>query len=116
MALHPQCKAFLDMLAAAGGPPLVDRETFRAAVSQVKERTGQKGRALLHPIRLAVTGEPEGLELDLAVPAIERGALLGRHEGPPLREPVEADLQVRLGVRAIPGAAERAQAFLQALG
>jgi hypothetical protein len=22
MALHPQCKAFLDMIAAGGGPPL----------------------------------------------------------------------------------------------
>ena len=55
--------------------------------------------ALLHPIRLVLTGEPDGLELDLAVPAIERGASLGR-----------------LGVRAIPGVAERAHAFLQALG
>ena len=44
---------------------MLDRETFRAAVSRVKERTGQKGKALFHPIRLALTGEPEGLELDL---------------------------------------------------
>ena len=36
----------------------------------------QKGKALFHPIRLVLTGEPEGLELDAAVPAIERGALL----------------------------------------
>ncbi len=42
--------------------------------ARVRERTGQKGKALFHPIRLALTGEPEGLELDLAVPAIERGA------------------------------------------
>ena len=38
--------------------------------------TGQKGKALFHPIRLVLTGEPEGLELDVAVPAIEHGALL----------------------------------------
>ena len=57
-------------------PPLVDRETFREAASRVKERTGQKGKALFHPIRLALTGAAEGLELDIAVPAIERGALL----------------------------------------
>ena len=76
--------AFADV--AAAGPPLADRETFRAAVAQVKERTGQKGKALLHPIRLALTGEPDGLELDLAVPAIERGAALGRPEGRPLRQ------------------------------
>ena len=29
---------------------------------RVRERTGQKGKALFHPIRLALTGEPEGLE------------------------------------------------------
>ena len=61
-------------LAAAG--PLLDRESFRAAAARVRERTGRKGRALLHPIRVALTGEPEGLELDLAVPAIDRGAAL----------------------------------------
>ena len=36
----------------------------------------QKGKALFHPIRLALTGAPEGVELDLAVPAIEQGAVL----------------------------------------
>ena len=55
---------------------MIDREAFRAVVSRVRERTGQKGRSLLHPIRLALTGESEGLELDLAVPAMERGARL----------------------------------------
>ena len=44
--------------------------------NRVKERTGQKGRALFHPIRVALTGESGGPELDLAVPAIERGAAL----------------------------------------
>ena len=43
---------------------------------RVKERTGQKGKALFHPIRVALTGEGGGPELDLAVPAIERGAAL----------------------------------------
>ena len=56
--------------------PLVDRETFRAMANRVKERTGQKGKALFHPIRVALTGEGGGPELDLAVPAIERGAAL----------------------------------------
>jgi len=84
---------------ASGGAPLLDRERFRAAVGQVKERTGQKGKALLHPIRLAMTGESDGLELDLAVPAIEHGSQPGL-----------------TGVRQIPGAADRARGFLQALG
>ena len=54
----------------------LDRESFRAAANRVKQRTGQKGRALFHPIRVALTGEGGGPELDLAVPAIDRGAAL----------------------------------------
>jgi nondiscriminating glutamyl-tRNA synthetase len=56
--------------------PLKDRESFRAMANRVKERTGLKGKALFHPIRVALTGEGAGPELDLAVPAIERGAAL----------------------------------------
>ncbi|HEU4690375.1 MAG TPA: glutamate--tRNA ligase [Vicinamibacterales bacterium] len=77
---------------------LLDKEAFRAAAARVRERTGQKGKALFHPIRLALTGESEGLELDLAVPAIEAGASLQAS-----------------GIRPIPGAAERASAFASAL-
>ena len=57
-------------------PPMLDRDAFRGMATRVRARTGEKGKALFHPIRLALTGEPEGLELDAAVPAIERGALL----------------------------------------
>jgi hypothetical protein len=64
----------------------------------VRAKTGRKGRALLHPIRLALTGEPEGLELDVAVPSIERGALL-----------------VTSGIRRMMSAAVRASAFHTAL-
>ena len=55
---------------------LKDRESFRAMANRVKERTGLKGKALFHPIRVVLTGEGAGPELDLAVPAIERGAAL----------------------------------------
>jgi glutamyl-tRNA synthetase len=79
-------------------PPLTDREAFRALAARVREKTGQKGKALFHPIRLALTGEQEGLELDLAVPAIEQGARL-RTDGPS-------------GFLPIAGAAARATAFL----
>ena len=61
--------------------PLLDREAFRAAATRVREQTGQKGKALFHPIRIALTGEAEGPELDLAVPAIERGAALPPRPG-----------------------------------
>jgi nondiscriminating glutamyl-tRNA synthetase len=69
---RPVIEALAAELAATG--PLSDRETFRAMATRVRERTGAKGKALFHPIRLALTGEAEGVELDVAVPAIERGA------------------------------------------
>jgi len=41
--------------------PLKDRESFRAMANRVKERTGLKGKALFHPIRVVLTGEGAGL-------------------------------------------------------
>ena len=63
-------------------------------------RTGQKGKALFHPIRLALTGEAEGIELDLAVPAIERGAALEASGITPHPERARARRRVRSGVDA----------------
>jgi glutamyl-tRNA synthetase/nondiscriminating glutamyl-tRNA synthetase len=57
------------------GHPL-DRDAFRAAAGRVREKTGLKGRALFHPLRVALTAADSGPELDLAVPAIDRGAAL----------------------------------------
>jgi len=79
--------------------PLADKETFRMMAARIRERTGAKGKALFHPIRLALTGEAEGLELDLAVPLVEQGAAL-----PPSS-----------GVRPILSVAERAATFLHEL-
>jgi glutamyl-tRNA synthetase len=67
--------------ALEGRGPLVDRERFRAAAAAARERSGLKGRALFHPLRVALTSEASGPELDLAVPAIDRGAALGRDAG-----------------------------------
>jgi nondiscriminating glutamyl-tRNA synthetase len=89
-------RAMADDLASAA--PLVDREAFRAMAARVREKTGTKGKALFHPIRVALTGEQEGLELDVAVPAIEQGARL-----------------VSSGLRRIPSAAERARQFVDRL-
>ena len=79
--------------------PRLDREKFRAVSNEVKARTGQKGRALFHPIRAVLTGRAEGPELDLAIPAIDRGAEL----------PADAGIPKILGNR------ERAAGFLRAL-
>jgi glutamyl-tRNA synthetase/nondiscriminating glutamyl-tRNA synthetase len=77
----------------------LNQETFRAAAGRVKDTTGLKGRALFHPIRVALTGLESGPELDLAVPAIDRGALL----------PSAA------GIPAIPSCADRARAITDRL-
>jgi glutamyl-tRNA synthetase len=90
------CEALASVLEAA---PRLDRDRFRSAANDVRGLTGQKGKALFHPIRLALTGRSEGPELDLAVPAIDRGAELGPGSGLP----------------AIVGCRERAVAFRDAL-
>lgn len=71
--------AFADVVAGAGA--MTDRERFRAVVAQARAVTGLKGRALLHPLRVALTGAESGPELDIAVPAIERGAALDPTSG-----------------------------------
>ncbi|MGC4080984.1 MAG: glutamate--tRNA ligase [Vicinamibacterales bacterium] len=79
--------------------PRLDRDAFRAAANVVKAKTGQKGKNLFHPIRIALTGRAEGPELDLAVPAIDRGA----------------ELHSTAGIPTIVGCRERAAAFALAL-
>jgi glutamyl-tRNA synthetase len=89
-------RRFAEELAAA---PRLDRERFRAAANAVKAKTGQKGKALFHPIRLALTGHAEGPELDLIVPAIDRGA----------------ELPADSGIPKIMGCRERAAEFVRVL-
>ena len=78
---EPGAREVIAALAEAIEGPLLDREAFRAMANRVKEKTGQKGKALFHPIRVALTGEGGGPELDLAVPAIDRGAQLSAEAG-----------------------------------
>jgi glutamyl-tRNA synthetase/nondiscriminating glutamyl-tRNA synthetase len=91
-------RALVDVLGES--PRLIDRDSFRAVAARVRERSGQKGRALFHPIRVALTGQADGPELDLAVPALEAGAQLPRSSG----------------LRSIAGCRERAEAFAAAIG
>ncbi|MGH9453819.1 MAG: glutamate--tRNA ligase [Terriglobia bacterium] len=55
----------------------ITTESFRAAARAVQKETGRKGKDLFHPIRLALTGEPSGPELDKLVPIFQQGAKLG---------------------------------------
>ena len=65
----------------------------------MKQATGRKGRALFHPIRIALTGASEGPELDVIVPAIDRLADL-------------ADT----GLAPVIGCRERARKMSEAMG
>ena len=47
----------------------------------MRDKTALKGRALFHPIRVAVTAAESGPELDLAIPAIDRAAALPSGSG-----------------------------------
>ena len=51
-------------------------EQYKQAIGRVKELTKQKGKALFHPIRVALTGRESGPELDKLVPIYERGKKL----------------------------------------
>jgi len=63
--------AFADYL---GERDFVDFETYRDAVNTVKAKTGQKGKNLFHPIRVAVTAKASGPELEKLIPLLERGS------------------------------------------
>ncbi|HEY3884283.1 MAG TPA: glutamate--tRNA ligase [Vicinamibacterales bacterium] len=78
---EPGAREVIAALPSAIEGPLLDRDSFRAAAARVREKTGLKGRALFHPIRVALTGESGGPELDLAVPAMDRGAALPADAG-----------------------------------
>jgi glutamyl/glutaminyl-tRNA synthetase len=96
---EPAAREVISALAREIDGPILDRDAFRALANRVKSATGQKGKALFHPIRVALTGEGGGPELDLAVPAIDRGAGL-----PP-----------QAGVAKIVSSRERAAAFARAI-
>ena len=96
----PGARAVVGALAEElAGEPRLDRDKFREVANRVKARTSQKGKALFHPIRVALTGRPEGPELDLAVPAIDLGA----------------ELPESAGIPGVLGCRERAAAFVAAL-
>jgi len=91
----------------AGAEPLLDAGRFRAAAAAVRSRTGAKGPALFHPVRLALTGRSQGPELDLLVPAIERGAALppGAGVGPIASCRARATAMARALDDLVPGSA-----------
>jgi len=70
-------------VAAAGllPPEPWDAATWKTWTDAVKAETGKKGRALFHPLRLAVTGRAAGPELGALLPLIGREKAAARLRG-----------------------------------
>jgi len=66
-------RVFADELIKPGREVLRD---WKEIVSAVKAQTGQKGKQLFHPIRVALTGSDSGPELDKLLPIFENGSRL----------------------------------------
>ncbi|MBU1174251.1 MAG: glutamate--tRNA ligase [Alphaproteobacteria bacterium] len=62
-----------------------DEDTWRTWTEALKQKSGRKGRALFHPLRLALTGRGDGPELRILLPLIGRRACLDRLAGRPGR-------------------------------
>ena len=58
-----------------------NEDTWSQWTAAVKSRTGAKGRALFHPLRLALTGRESGPELKALLPLMGRDRVLARLEG-----------------------------------
>ncbi len=58
-----------------------DETVWPAWTAALKAKTGRKGKALFHPLRLALTGRENGPELALLLPLIGRAKALARLSG-----------------------------------
>ncbi|MBI1205742.1 MAG: glutamate--tRNA ligase [Azospirillum sp.] len=58
-----------------------DDATWPLWVNRIKEKSGTKGKALFHPLRLALTGREQGPELKNLLPLIGRARALARLAG-----------------------------------
>jgi glutamyl-tRNA synthetase len=74
--------AFLSQAAAALPPEPWDAQTWGAWTGALKALSGRKGRALFHPLRLALTGREAGPELAALLPLIGRLRALDRLSAP----------------------------------
>jgi glutamyl-tRNA synthetase len=73
--------AFCATAASVLPPAPWDETTWSTWTNAVKAATGAKGKALFHPLRLALTGLEAGPELKLLLPLIGRAKCLERLAG-----------------------------------
>jgi glutamyl-tRNA synthetase len=88
LATGPVTPVIEDAALAAAAAALLpaepwDEGTWGAWTRAVSAETGAKGRALYHPLRLALTGRDQGPELKKLLPLIGRARTLARLEGKP---------------------------------
>lgn len=73
--------AFLEQAAGRLPPEPWDETTWSAWTSELKTATGRKGKALFHPLRLALTGAESGPELAALLPLIGQAKAVARLAG-----------------------------------
>jgi len=73
---------FLKFAASCAPEGPWDQSTWGAWTARIKELTGRKGRALFHPLRLALTGREAGPELAALLPLIGRARAQARLSAP----------------------------------
>jgi glutamyl-tRNA synthetase len=69
---------FLEQACQLLPPEPWDAQTFAAWMERIKEATGRKGKALFHPLRLALTGLDHGPELAQILPLLGRVKVTAR--------------------------------------
>ena len=75
---EPGDDGFLHEAAACLPAEPWDGETWASWAGLLRERTGRRGKALFHPLRLTLTGEEQGPEMRLLLPLIGRERVLAR--------------------------------------
>jgi glutamyl-tRNA synthetase len=71
-------RAFLTQAAAVLTALPFDETVWKALTDALKGDTGRKGRALFHPLRLALTGRDQGPDMGRLLPIIGRDAAIAR--------------------------------------
>lgn len=79
--ISPDDAAFLKKAAELLPPEPFDAASWKTWTDRVAAATGRKGRALFHPLRLALTGREQGPELRNLLPLIGRERALHRLSG-----------------------------------
>lgn len=74
-------KELTDMAAEILPPEPWSVETWNLWLNEVKSKTDKKGKDLFHPIRLALTAQPNGPELKILLPLIGREKAYKRLKG-----------------------------------